>query len=606
MKGRCAGSDPVESHCARSDPTRFAESRRARSDSTAVFLPDSEYPGAQSECSAPVSKLTRDKKPYLELEPNTDLRKPVRLRLVGALTPCLSVEARHEVSRSCGKALVSDMCSMSFFQDASFAEQWQLVQTCKQLIVLDRDVEPVKQQDVGSSLLPLSEPSSCRSSKPLNPCFEVESIHHPLAWEFSARESKGPRSKEVKPSCRAVEPVPRVSCARAEVDDHSKSCEAVARFKDQSKSCEEVARFVDHAKSVESASRFTSDHSKSGEPASRFALGRAAVSERVQPLEPSSDRCREPGVQTRECPSWDVFDGETSNSECSELEKEYNLDWIGVSEPPALEEKSCFSHLSGRRVDVRNLDCQPVPSEGFEGSSKTSCLNIEESGKTSCLRDPCPCPGIRRALEAVEPSIGASDQPESIELMPESEIRELEKDVGLAEFLVVGMFCKSNLEDLTLQSWWLLDSGASRSVVAEKFLSAYEVSKERRTDPPLTFSTASVEKVEIRREVVLKMSMSGEHGLQRPLLVRCLVSHVEHSLISVFGVCRQGWRFSMGPDTCECTIGSVRANCPWLKADEYVEPDVDSTVVTTTARPSPPIDTIPNRHQGRWKLMHSL
>lgn len=99
----------------------------------------------------------------------------------------------------------------------------------------------------------------------------------------------------------------------------------------------------------------------------------------------------------------------------------------------------------------------------------------------------------------------------------------MKSDVGLAEFLVGGMFCKSNLEDLTLQSWWLLDSGASRSVVAEKFLSAYEVSKERRVEPPLTFSTASGERVEIRREVVLKMSISGEHGLQRPLLVRCLV-----------------------------------------------------------------------------------
>ena len=100
---------------------------------------------------------------------------------------------------------------------------------------------------------------------------------------------------------------------------------------------------------------------------------------------------------------------------------------------------------------------------------------------TSHVSEPCPPTGhVQRhdLLESIGPSIGASADEAKLELMPEHEVRELEKDVGLAEFLVGGMFCKSNLEDLTLQSWWLLDSGASRSVVAEKFLPTYEVSKE--------------------------------------------------------------------------------------------------------------------------------
>lgn len=127
--------------------------------------------------------------------------------------------------------------------------------------------------------------------------------------------------------------------------------------------------------------------------------------------------------------------------------------------------------------------------------------------------------------------------------------------------------------------------------------------KNRRIEPPLTFSTASGERVEIRREVVLKMSISGEHGLQRPLLVRCLVSHVEHNLLSVYGVCKQGWRFSMGPETCECAIGSIRvyptiwANCPWLKADEYVEPDPDSTVVR-----KPKLGKGPGKSPGKYPV----
>ena len=48
----------------------------------------------------------------------------------------------------------------------------------------------------------------------------------------------------------------------------------------------------------------------------------------------------------------------------------------------------------------------------------------------------------------------------------------------------------SNFQELDLGLWWLLDSGASRSVVAEKFLSRYDVVKTRILDEPLVFSAA--------------------------------------------------------------------------------------------------------------------
>ena len=64
----------------------------------------------------------------------------------------------------------------------------------------------------------------------------------------------------------------------------------------------------------------------------------------------------------------------------------------------------------------------------------------------------------------------------------------------------------------------------------------------------ITFSTASGERVEINREVVIRRSLKPSMSMAwsiKGLLVPCLVYQVEHNLISVFGVYRQDWSTCM-------------------------------------------------------------
>ena len=154
-------------------------------------------------------------------------------------------------------------------------------------------------------------------------------------------------------------------------------------------------------------------------------------------------------------------------------------------------------------------------------------------------------------------------------------ISDWERVDTLCEDLAIrAFFLKSNLEEVSLQNWWLLDSGASRSVVSEKFLPSYHVERERNLEPPLTFSTASGEKVSITREVLIRVDLKTDYGNTKPVLMRCLVSSVEHSLISLYGMSRQGWSFRITPEICEITFKDVRlspiiwANCPWLQSAE--------------------------------------
>ena len=116
----------------------------------------------------------------------------------------------------------------------------------------------------------------------------------------------------------------------------------------------------------------------------------------------------------------------------------------------------------------------------------------------------------------------------------------------------------SSLKALSLGYWWLLDSGASRSVVSDRFLHLYEIVQERKLEPPLIFSTASGERVKIDREVKIRMKLGllGPDGLNHstPVVMRALVSPVEHNLLSVGQVARQGWCFNMDQSGCKLTM----------------------------------------------------
>ena len=148
-------------------------------------------------------------------------------------------------------------------------------------------------------------------------------------------------------------------------------------------------------------------------------------------------------------------------------------------------------------------------------------------------------------------------------------------DTPVTSSAFINPFClSSNVEDLDLGFWFLLDSGASRSVISDKYLPLYDVVKTRTLEEPLKFSTASGEKVSINTEVVVKVTIElydQDRMVQTPVHLRALVSRVQHNLLSIFQVSRQGWEFTMSKGACSLKIGKLKlfpiiwSSCPWIK-----------------------------------------
>ena len=136
----------------------------------------------------------------------------------------------------------------------------------------------------------------------------------------------------------------------------------------------------------------------------------------------------------------------------------------------------------------------------------------------------------------------------------------------------------SDVEDLMVDAgFWLLDSGASRSVINKSFLQFYKILRRRLLDEPLTFSTASGEEMVVTTEVIVEAHFwvqDGPHGRasKRPFELRCLVSEVQHNLLSMFQVCRQGFKCEMTEEGCRVSYGDFQfgvdmfGNVPWLTA----------------------------------------
>lgn len=69
-------------------------------------------------------------------------------------------------------------------------------------------------------------------------------------------------------------------------------------------------------------------------------------------------------------------------------------------------------------------------------------------------------------------------------------------------------FVKSSLDkECDLSEWWLLDTGASGSIVSSRFVAQHPTLKERALPSPLTFTTASGEKVSIDRETMIAVQL---------------------------------------------------------------------------------------------------
>ena len=126
--------------------------------------------------------------------------------------------------------------------------------------------------------------------------------------------------------------------------------------------------------------------------------------------------------------------------------------------------------------------------------------------------------------------------------------------------------------------WWLIDSGASASVVSSRFLKHYEVVKNQVLGPATGpgFSSASGETIHPTSLVCLKafFRLTSREDPSDIMLKECLVSafvaDVPNNVLSVGSLLRKGWSLSSSGSELEVCFGGYNLdlvtwqNVPWI------------------------------------------
>jgi len=130
-----------------------------------------------------------------------------------------------------------------------------------------------------------------------------------------------------------------------------------------------------------------------------------------------------------------------------------------------------------------------------------------------------------------------------------SEVGESEEPSRLSMLQLAEAHMKDERAASDEAGWWMLDSGASRTVISRRSLHFYTINRSRKLNPPMVFFTASGERVEIEDEVVVvaRFRMTSEPK-SKTLEIRALVSDVQHNLLSVGQCVSRGWNFHYTQD----------------------------------------------------------
>ncbi len=128
-------------------------------------------------------------------------------------------------------------------------------------------------------------------------------------------------------------------------------------------------------------------------------------------------------------------------------------------------------------------------------------------------------------------------------------------------------------------SWWLLDSGASTTVLAQRFAHAYgcaESSADDLCNSQFRAANGSVVQMSGRAQVGVSVVMVdewGENRSHRHAQLKALVGNIQRNIISTTSLCRNGWDFWQGDSCFELVnrntdekaveVGDF-AGCPWV------------------------------------------
>ena len=144
----------------------------------------------------------------------------------------------------------------------------------------------------------------------------------------------------------------------------------------------------------------------------------------------------------------------------------------------------------------------------------------------------------------------------------------------------------SQVADNTDASWWLLDSGASTSVLAESNLSAFRsVLQDSEGLGGYKAANGSLVNMSGTAEIGVQMHMSGTSGddwCWKKARLNVLVGSIRHNILSITSLADSGWRFTQDPKGFDlfhekvgmhCLDVAYFANCPWVR----LYPDVGSS-----------------------------
>ena len=169
-------------------------------------------------------------------------------------------------------------------------------------------------------------------------------------------------------------------------------------------------------------------------------------------------------------------------------------------------------------------------------------------------------------------------------------------------------------------SWWLLDSGASATVLAEGFATCYGVSKKSGGHHGDQFKAANGTAVNMsgKAEVGVKVVMVDEWGTQRSqrdAQLKAMVGDIQHNIISTTSLCKAGWEFWQGDTWFELRnkrTGEIAsevgyfAGCPWIRLQACKAFKVVSFVVPGDAEKNPQLSPLTRKDGVPRKLCGSV
>ena len=127
--------------------------------------------------------------------------------------------------------------------------------------------------------------------------------------------------------------------------------------------------------------------------------------------------------------------------------------------------------------------------------------------------------------------------------------------------------------------FWLIDSGASNSVIAERFLDQYKIVKEESVSHLGQFVIPNGQTIRMKRAVVIEANFWVNNGHLVRCHIHCVVAQIQHNVLSSGQLLRCGWK----PDSIDSKFSfyhesgkqrlcvEIWCNCPWLNHEFSTE-----------------------------------